>query len=177
MDLKEGFTLIELMVVIAVISILVATLTPQITDIVRKARVSAVASDIRALKTAQEALHTDTGEYVVDNESGVSNSPTLDETNLMFNVCGSSTWQGPYYEGSLTDAFDGEYRWDNDATACAGGLSRQDFNNPDCGGTSVFISGGNWSNNRAQAVDETVDDGDLSRLRFSNGCGYMYSFY
>jgi general secretion pathway protein G len=49
---KIGFTLIELMVAIAIIGILSASLTPQIMGLLDKAKLARAQSDIRAISTA-----------------------------------------------------------------------------------------------------------------------------
>jgi prepilin-type N-terminal cleavage/methylation domain-containing protein len=61
-DLKEsrGFTLIEMVVVLAVIAILAAILTPIVTSYVERARVDRATSDVKKIAAAIVQFNTDT---------------------------------------------------------------------------------------------------------------------
>jgi len=60
---KEGFTLIELMIVIAIIGILAAIAIPQFSAYRQRSYNSAAQSDIRNIATAQEAYYVDASDY------------------------------------------------------------------------------------------------------------------
>jgi prepilin-type N-terminal cleavage/methylation domain-containing protein len=60
---RRGFTLIELMVVIAIIIILAAIAIPNYLTMTKRAKKSRVASDFAALATALETYRTDWGVY------------------------------------------------------------------------------------------------------------------
>ncbi|HEX7608245.1 MAG TPA: prepilin-type N-terminal cleavage/methylation domain-containing protein [Candidatus Cryosericum sp.] len=64
---RRGFTLIELMVVIAIIIILAAIAIPNYLTMTARAKRSRVASDFAALATALETYRTDWNEYPVAN--------------------------------------------------------------------------------------------------------------
>ena len=70
MKKNEGFTLIELMIVIAIIGILAAIAIPQFSAYRTRSYNSSAEADLRNAATAQEA-------YYVDNSSYVSNPYTL----------------------------------------------------------------------------------------------------
>ena len=61
---ERGFTLIELMIVIAIIGILAAIAIPQFAKYRTKAYNSAAESDLRNIMTAEEAAYADTQNYV-----------------------------------------------------------------------------------------------------------------
>ena len=67
---QKGFTLIELMIVIAIIGILAAIAIPQFSAYRKRSFNSAAASDIRNAATAQEA-------YFVDNQGYTATTTTL----------------------------------------------------------------------------------------------------
>jgi type IV pilus assembly protein PilA len=60
---KEGFTLIELMIVIAIIGILAAIAIPQFSAYRQRSYNSAAQSDIRNIATAEEAYYVDNSTY------------------------------------------------------------------------------------------------------------------
>jgi type IV pilus assembly protein PilA len=61
---NEGFTLIELMIVIAIIGILAAIAIPQFSAYRTRSYNSAAEADLRNAATAQEAYFVDNGHYV-----------------------------------------------------------------------------------------------------------------
>jgi prepilin-type N-terminal cleavage/methylation domain-containing protein len=63
---NEGFTLIELMIVIAIIGILAAIAIPQFSAYRTRSYNAAAEADLRNAATAQEAYYVDTQTYVVD---------------------------------------------------------------------------------------------------------------
>ena len=62
---RKGFTLIELMVVIAIIIILAAVAIPNYINMTKRAKRSRVMSDMGTLATGLEAFRTDWGKYPV----------------------------------------------------------------------------------------------------------------
>ena len=78
---EEGFTLIELMIVIAIIGILAAIAIPQFTSYRQRGFNAAAQSDLRNAATAQEAYYTDLQSYtkVTDDltNRGYTKTPTV----------------------------------------------------------------------------------------------------
>lgn len=85
---RRGFTLIELMVVIAIIIILAAIAIPNYLSMTARAKRSRVASDFAALATAFETYRTDWNEYPVQAAVG----PITAKDGLAYNeVTGAGT--------------------------------------------------------------------------------------
>ena len=71
---RRGFTLIELMVVIAIIIILAAIAIPNYLTMTARAKKSRVASDFAALATALETYKTDWNQYPVQTAASITAS-------------------------------------------------------------------------------------------------------
>ena len=95
---NKGFTLIELMVVVAVIGVLAALLVPQVSKLVDKARVAKTASELISIRNAMDMYLADVGSYppaVQDfgrpwgADVGLVERGAVVSTHL-------SAWNGPY---------------------------------------------------------------------------------
>jgi type IV pilus assembly protein PilA len=70
MKKNEGFTLIELMIVIAIIGILAAIAIPQFSAYRKRSYNAAAEADLRNAATAQEAYYVDNSSYATAGEVG-----------------------------------------------------------------------------------------------------------
>ena len=102
---KKGFTLIELMIVVAIIGILAAIAIPQFASYRQRAQDSAAKSALKNLATAQEDYYQQHDIYVnAGEEANLSFTP---ETSLTFAVINgdSDSWSATAQHNSSTNQF------------------------------------------------------------------------
>jgi general secretion pathway protein G len=100
---KEGFTLIELMLVVIIIGALVAMVMPRLTGRGEQARVTAAEADIKAnIATALKLYELDNGSFPT-SEEGLS--------ALLSKPGSAINWNGPYLERKPLDPWGREYQY------------------------------------------------------------------
>lgn len=80
---REGFTLIEVLLVVVIIGILVGVAVPKLSGRVREAQVSGTRQTIRAVGVALDVYEVDNGTYPSSLQNLLTSS-------------GESNWNGPY---------------------------------------------------------------------------------
>ena len=80
MKKKKGFTLIEVVVVLAVIGILIALLTPMITSYIRDAKIRRAQSDTKTIAAAVQAFSKDLADWPIwkDGTKRKATDPVFD---------------------------------------------------------------------------------------------------
>ena len=102
---KSGFTLIEMIGVIAIIAILAAFITPKIFKTIEDSKITRFAGEIPSYATAVTGWYKDIGTLKSLNASGVATTPdTSFQTELIANQGTTVTtglwtnWDGPYID-------------------------------------------------------------------------------
>ena len=99
---REGFTLLELMVVLMILALLATIAAPRVTQYLRKAKVQTAKIQVDALSAAVDSFHLDLGRFPTSDE-GLK--VLLDRPNE------GTNWDGPYLKkrDSLTDPWGNPY--------------------------------------------------------------------
>ena len=107
---EDGFTLVEMLVVLAIIALITTLVAPQILRYLGSARVDAAQAQIRNLSSALELYYIDNGGY-----------PTKEEgLSALTTAPGSATrWNGPYMKGAdkLADPWGNPYLYNSTGAA------------------------------------------------------------
>lgn len=133
--LNKGFTLIEILIAMAIIGVLIATIAFSITEMIRRGKVARAQGDIHRIVTAIRQLELDTG-FVPGRENGddctaggggsnneiyfAPGHDTLSNSGLYENFSTAAPdWKGPYLDGAEIDlnldpwgnpyVYDGDY--------------------------------------------------------------------
>jgi general secretion pathway protein G len=92
---KDGYTLIEMLVVLTIISLIVGLVGPRVLGYLGESRVKTAKLQIESFNSALDLFYLDTGRYPTSSEGldALSQRPTAVEN-----------WNGPYLKGSRVPA-------------------------------------------------------------------------
>jgi general secretion pathway protein G len=101
---QDGFTLVELLVVLGILALVAAVVTPQVLNYLSSARIETAGIQIRSLRNALELYYLDNGRYPTEEEglAALSDAPA-----------GARNWNGPYLKniGQLSDPWGNPYTY------------------------------------------------------------------
>src|SRR3954469_11296399 len=83
----EGFTLVEMLVVLAIIGMISALVGPQVMSYLGRAKVDTAKVSLQNLETALDLYRLDVGRYPTEREGLVA---------LVERPSGTDSWNGPY---------------------------------------------------------------------------------
>jgi len=92
---RAGFTLIEMLIVIVVISILALIVIPRLLGAGRKAKEAALRGDVHQLRNAIQQFEADCGDYPAAI-SQIMTEPAAGSSGGMGIALDVTAWQGPY---------------------------------------------------------------------------------
>jgi len=148
--IKKSFTLIELMVVIAIISVLASMLAFKFFNSIEKGRISELMRDYREIKTAALSYYADTSNWPANNNASVS----LVQNDMV------SGWHGPYLDSwPHHNPWNGNYNWFNDTAGVVAGA----------GISERYLGVNNIPSGSASSIDKNLDDGNITTgfIRYS----------
>ncbi|HLD69838.1 MAG TPA: prepilin-type N-terminal cleavage/methylation domain-containing protein, partial [Candidatus Omnitrophota bacterium] len=97
---NKAFTLIEIMVVVAIIGVMAAMLVPQVAKAIQLSKVSRTTSELTTIRNAMNTYLTDVGSYppaIQDwGRSWGADVGLVDRGNVVGRHV--STWNGPYLQ-------------------------------------------------------------------------------
>ena len=170
--MKKTFTLIELMVVIAIIGILGVVITPVVGKAIEKAKIARVVSDVSAITKAARMMNIDTGMWPGSNWPVDLGDPLAGaDFGEGFVFRGDdpdmpNTWDGPYLKSWSKNSWGGWYMWDyNEPDQSGDGIGQEHVLYMDRNritSTGVVNPGQRISMAARTKIDEALDDGDLT---------------
>lgn len=156
---KRAFTLIEIIVVIAVIGILAAMIVPNAFRVIEKSKIARAVEDMRTIRTGAMGYYADTGTFPLLNIGDARRASGMgfisDDDGNGNPVWG---WDGPYIDKwpnnpwGTSSGFTNQYYWDAD-------LSGDDNGNGIIGEAQVIMF--NVPRKSAQTMDSIYDNGNL----------------
>jgi prepilin-type N-terminal cleavage/methylation domain-containing protein len=146
-----GFSLVEIMMVIAIISLLVALAVPALEKIQRSAKSSVIGNDFRVFATAFKAYAQENGEWPPEAKQGVVPAG-------MENLMNITAW-------TRTSPMGGKYNWENNkkhkGKRYAAAISIKKTKKAPMPKDVKQL----------RDIDRTIDDGDLKTGSFIRGSG------
>lgn len=112
---QAGYSLLEILVVLAIIGVLATLVGPRLFNQVDRSKVTAAKAQARSLKTSLDAMRLDLGRYPTREEGLSILSTPPSEPGA------SSLWAGPYIDGEIpNDPWGNPYRYVEPAKDSAG---------------------------------------------------------
>jgi prepilin-type N-terminal cleavage/methylation domain-containing protein len=159
---NSGFTLMEMVAVVAVIGILASIATPMVFRTIREARVTAFTSEVGVIRTAVTQYYDDTGQFPIHIPTDTRDGRQLLRRNATNRPVAG--WSGPYIEAEFDNPFNGNgYRSILDSAAADYQFDLDGDGNLDTSRVSVIRLDG-VGDTEAKLISDIIDgDGDATQ--------------
>lgn len=151
---KKAFTLVELLIVIAIIAILAAIIAPNAFKAIEKGKVDKIIGDCKAIEGATLQHYADTGEWPrFESESSTNSTGYLKEYGT-----GLNNWNGPYLERWPQNPFnsgevESQYNYQLDYRLMANNIEKNLV-------IEISLSGVNGYERIRDMLDKSIDGSD-----------------
>ena len=156
---RKGFTVIELMIVIATIAVLAAILLPKVTSMVEKRKTARLYDEVSKVSMALTQFYKDCGTYPKDNAVGLLwNKSWATASNVQSGVDPSTCWHGPYIDTlppNQLSYFDSPFGSNATCTIVTNGGDINGNGNT----TDIYVQCKNIPQTAADLLDAKIDGG------------------
>jgi general secretion pathway protein G len=106
-NIKKGFTLVELLIVIIIIAVLAAIAIPKFSNSSQRSKESSLRANLKLVRNAIDLFRADTGAFPA-NMAGLTTS-TTSGLNAAAATCtiAATDWRGPYLQAVPVDPVSG----------------------------------------------------------------------
>ncbi len=162
---KKGFTLVEIMVVVAIIGVLAAILAPMVANALMRAKISQATADFKAIANAGTRLYMDLGVYPAEGPWCAGGSTANPYEGGAFTIRTEvpaaylSKWQGPYLK-----TWPKAHPW-GECVSYLQGRCGNCFDNDGIADNEAYVHFrdiAGFTDAIKQEIDKTIDDGNLS---------------
>ncbi len=165
---EMGFSLIELVIVVSVLAILAAVVTPQINKLVTKSKVSRLETELKTIKNALNSIYADVG--FIPKDVSKNTDPGLMSSSKVPKAY-RDKWEGPYL-----DRWPTEHPWGGSYDYNYG--KKNGFNYDGTSSNEVWITiSDSLTKDTLVRIDDELDDGNRKAGNFRHDNKSSGSYY
>ena len=148
---RSGFSLIELVIAVTILSILAGVIAPRVSQFSEKAQISRAANDVKAISRALDYMYADLNAYPRNTAQGVD--PGLTSNARVPNAL-RPNWEGPYMA-----AWPDTHPWGGNYDYQFGAFTNWNFDGTAGNECYINLRGGTLNRAILTSLDEAIDDG------------------